>query len=257
MTASIRLSVLAIIAIRISAAVALAAFAGASGAAAQAPDYAAIVAAPDRTDADRQTDARRDPLKLLAFAAPRPGMKVLDMGAGGGYSTELMARVVAPGGIVYGQNPEGLGERARTRFEARLSTPAGKSIIALVRRFDDPVPADVHDLDLITFLFFYHDTTYMAVDRAEMNRRLHAALKPGGFLVIADHSARAGDGTTVGKTLHRIEESALRAEVAAAGFKLVEEGNFWRHPEDLRDFSIQPPSGKPVDEFALKFQKPM
>jgi len=126
-----------------------------------------------------------------------------------------------------------------------------------VRRFDDPVPADVRDLDLITFLFFYHDTTYMAVDRAEMNRRLYAALKPGGVLVIADHSARAGDGTTVGKTLHRIEESALRGEVEAAGFRLVEEGNFWRHPEDTRDFSIQPPPGKPVDEFALKFQKPM
>ena len=57
-----------------------------------APNYAAVVAAPDRTDADRQTDQRRDPLHLLVFAAPRPGMKVLDMGAGGGYSTELMAR---------------------------------------------------------------------------------------------------------------------------------------------------------------------
>ena len=58
--------------------------------------YAAIVAAADRTDADRQADQRRDPLKLLAFAAPQLGIKVLDMGAGGGYSTELMARAVAP-----------------------------------------------------------------------------------------------------------------------------------------------------------------
>jgi predicted methyltransferase len=55
--------------------------------------------------------------------------------------------------------------------------------------------------------------------------------------------------------LHRIEESALRREVEAAGFKLVAEGDFWRHPEDPRDFSIQPPSGRAVDEFALKFQK--
>ena len=82
-------------------------------------------------------------------------------------------------------------------------------------------------------------------------------LKPGGMLVIADHSAKAGDGTSVGKTLHRIEESALRREIEAAGFKLVAEGDFWRHPEDTRDFSIQPPSGKPVDNFVLKFQKPM
>jgi predicted methyltransferase len=230
-----------------------------SGAPAQvaAPEYAAIIAAPDRADADRQTDSRRDPLKLLSFAGPRPGMKVLDMGAGGGYSTELMARAIAPSGVVYGQNPEGLGERAKTRFEARLKTPAGKNIVALARPFDDPAPADVRDLDLITFLFFYHDTTYMSVDRAEMNRKLFAVLKPGGFLVIADHSARAGDGTSVGKTFHRIEESALRREVEAAGFKLVGEGDFWRHPEDTRDFSVQPPGPRPIDEFALKFQKPM
>ena len=182
-------------------------------------------------------------------------MKVLDMGAGGGYSTELMARAVAPAGVVYGQNPADLGERAKTRFESRLNTAAGKNIVSLVRPFDDPVPADVRDLDLITFLFFYHDTTYMAVDRAEMNRKLHAALKAGGVLVIADHSARPGDGTSVGKTFHRIEESALRREIEAAGFKLVAEGDFWRHPEDPRDFSIQPPSGRAVDEFVLKFQK--
>ena len=31
------------------------------------PDYAAIVAAPDRSEADRTTDKRRDPVKLLAF----------------------------------------------------------------------------------------------------------------------------------------------------------------------------------------------
>jgi predicted methyltransferase len=221
------------------------------------PDYGAIVAAPDRTDADRQTDQRRDPLKLLVFTSARPGMKVLDMGAGGGYSTELMARAVAPAGIVYGQNSPDLGERAKARFEARVKTPAGKNIVSLARPFDDPLPADVRDLDLITFLFFYHDTTYMNVDRAEMNRKLYAALKPGGMLVMADHSARAGDGTSVGKTLHRIEESALRREVEAAGFKLVAEGDFWRHPEDTRDVSTQPPPGSPVDEFVLKFQKPM
>ena len=221
-----------------------------------APDYAALIAAPDRSDNDRQADKRRDPILLLTFADVRPGMKVLDMGAGGGYSTELLARAVAPGGMVHGQNPADLPERPKTAFEARLKTPAMKDVVADIRPFDDPVPPDVHDFDLITFLFFYHDTTYMNVDRAAMNRKLFAALKPGGILIIADHSARPGDGTSVGKTFHRIEEAALRREVEDAGFKLIGTGDFWRHPEDPRDFSIQPVSGKPIDEFALKFQKP-
>src|SRR5580692_8839316 len=71
--------------------------AGTTSASAQAaPDYAALMAAPDRSDADRAADKRRDPVPFLAFAGLRPGMKVLDMGAGGGYSTELVARVIGP-----------------------------------------------------------------------------------------------------------------------------------------------------------------
>jgi predicted methyltransferase len=219
------------------------------------PDYAAVVADLDRSDADRAIDKRRDPVKLLAFTGVRLGMKVLDMGAGGGYSTELLTRAVGPTGIVYGQNPPDVNPRAKERFETRLHTPAMGRAVALVQPFDDPLPPGLGDFDLITFFFYYHDTTYMAVDRAQMNRKLYAALKPGGMLVIADHSAKPGEGVSVGKTWHRIEESVVRSEVEAAGFKLVAEADFLRHPEDTRDFSVNRPTG-PVDEFVLKFQKP-
>src|SRR4051795_11782715 len=231
-----------------------AALLAAAPAPALAQDYAAIIAAPDRAEADRQTDQRRDPVKLLAFTGVKTGMKVLDMGAGGGYSTELMARAVGPTGKVYGQDFE-TGARAKERFEARMKTDAMKNVVALARPFDDPLPAEVSNLDLITFFFFYHDTTYMTVDRAAMNKKLFAALKPGGFLVIADHSAKPGAGTSVGKTLHRIEESTLRSEVEAAGFKLVASGDWLRHPEDTREEKIFG-SKIPIDEFVLKFQKP-
>ena len=47
-----------------------------------------------------------------------------------------------------------------------------------------------------------------------------------------------------------------REEVEAAGFKFVEDAQFLRHPEDTRDAIIfRNPT--PVDEFALKFRKPM
>ena len=220
-----------------------------------AQDYAAIIAAPDRSDADRQTDQRRDPVKLLTFTGVRAGMTVLDMGAGGGYSTELMARSVGPTGKVYGQDSSDTNARAKERFEARMKTEAMKNVVALARPFDDPLPAEVSGLDLITFFFFYHDTTYMAVDRAAMNKKLFDALKPGAFLVIADHSAKPGAGTSVGKTLHRIEESTLKSEIEAAGFKLAGEADFLRHPEDPRDEPIFRPK-VPVDEFVLKFRKP-
>jgi predicted methyltransferase len=222
---------------------------------AQAPDYAAIIAAPDRSEADRQTDKRRDPTELLGFTGARPGMKVLDMGAGAGYSTELMARAVGPTGTVYAQDAAPVVERVKDKFDERAKTPAMQNVVREVRNYDDPLPAEIRGLDLVTFFFWYHDTSYMEVDRAKMNRALFAALKPGGFLIIADHSAKPGEGVSVAKTNHRIEESTLRGEVEAAGFKLVAEGNFLRNPEDPRDAPVFRPK-VPVDEFVLKFQKP-
>jgi predicted methyltransferase len=222
---------------------------------AAAQNYSAIVAAPDRSDADRNTDKRRDPLKLLNFIGVKKGMKVLDMEAGAGYTTELLARAAGPTGIVYAQDSVEVIERVKDKFDLRAQQPVMKRVVHVIRNYDDPIPPDVRNLDLITFFFAYHDITYMQVDRAQMNRKLFAALKPGGYLLIADHSAKAGDGTSVGKTLHRIEEGVLRQEVEAAGFKLVAEGNFLRHPEDTRD-AIVFRAPTPVDEFVLKYRKP-
>src|SRR4051794_8358372 len=241
-------------------ALALPAMLAASGVQAQdatTPDYAAIVAAPDRADADRQADPRREPAKMLAFTGVKTGMKVLDMEASAGYSTELLARSVGPAGVVYAQDSAAVIERfVKDKFDIRAQKPAMKNVVHVIRDFDDPIPPDVSGLDLITFFFAYHDVTYMPVDRAQMNRKMFAALKPGGYLIIADHSARPGDGINVAKTLHRIEESALRQEIEAAGFKLVAEGDFLRHPEDPRDAAVFRPQ-VPTDEFVLKYQKPL
>ena len=224
---------------------------------AKTPDYEAIVDAPDRSDADRQVDARRLPAKMLAFTGVKTGMKVLDMDANAGYSTELLARSVGPDSVVYAQDSAAVIERfVKDKFDIRAQKPAMKNVVHVIRNFDDPIPPDVANLDLITFFFAYHDITYMPVDRAEMNKKMFAALKPRGFLVIADHSARPGDGTNVAKTFHRIEESTLRQEIEAAGFKLAAEADFLRHPEDPRDAAVFRPA-IPVDEFVLKYQKPL
>ena len=173
-----------------------------------AQDYAAIVAQPDRTDADRQTDKRRDPVNLLTFTGAKTGWTVLDMGAGAGYSTELMARSVGPTGKVYGQN-----DADSEKLRARMTTPVMRNVVALVRPSDDPVPADLHDLDLITFYFAYHDTTYMQIDRAKMNKAMFAALKPGGY------SCHCGPFSSAGRWRHRRQDlsSNCRADVARGG----------------------------------------
>src|SRR5262244_2678034 len=110
------------------------------------PDYAGLMAAPDRSDADRVADKRRDPVPFLAFSGLTPGMRVLDMGAGAGYSTELVARVIGPAGTVYGQNPPDNFERARNAFATRAATPAMKNSVTLLRPYDDPLRAWQHAL---------------------------------------------------------------------------------------------------------------
>ena len=144
----------------------------------------------------------------------------------------------------------------KDKFDIRAQKPAMKNVVHVIRNYDDPIPPDVSGLDLITFVFAYHDVTYMSVDRAAMNKKMFAALKPGGFLVIADHSAKAGDGINVAKTLHRIEQSTLRQEIEATGFKLATEADFLRHPEDPRDAAVVRPQ-VPTDEFVLRYQKPL
>ena len=220
------------------------------------PEIRAVVASPDRSDADRKTDERRKPELMLAFAGVRPGMTVLEIGAGAGYSAELLARSVGPQGVVYAHNsPDAIARFIKTRFDERAAKPAMRNEVKLIRDFDDPVPSEVRNLDLATMLFEYHDTPAAGIDRAKMNQSIFAALRPGGHFVIADHAAKAGTGVSASKTLHRIDEALVRREVEAAGFKFVAAADFLRNPDDPRDATSSRATFR-VDAFVLKFVKP-
>jgi len=216
-----------------------------------APDFQALVASPDRSEADRANDKKRNPAQLLAFYGVRPGMRVADLGAIGGYNVELLARAVGPAGRVYAQNIKNYA----ARMDERMKKPVMQNVVPVTSEFEDPLPAEARNLDLVTFNFFYHDTVHLGVDRAKMNRAVFNALKPGGTYIVADHSGRPGTGATETKSLHRIEESIVRREIEAAGFRLVAEGTFLRNPQDPRDVQVQK-STVPNDEFVLKFVKP-
>jgi len=143
-------------------------------------------------------------------------------------ATELLARTVGPTGVVYAQDSSAVIERfVKDKFDIRAQKPAMKNVVHVVRNFDDPIPPEVSGLDMITFFFAYHDVTYMEVDRAEMNRKMFAALKPGGFLVIADpfRASRRRHGGRK-KPCNRIEESALRQEIEARRFQARDRGRF-------------------------------
>ncbi len=253
---------------------------------------AQIIASPDRSEADRTNDLRRKPEQMLGFIGIRPGIVALDISAAGGYTTELLARAIGPSGMVYGQSqprdpsrlptpppaPEGNSHPTATTSAApampasaprpsavalaerdsklRSAGVPAAPIVAISRPFADPVPPELASdrIDLVTLMFNYHDLGHLGVDRAALNRAVFLALKVGGLYVIADHSGRPGTGISESGTLHRIEEAFLRQEVEAAGFTLLEEGNFLRNPNDPKDKNTPDPP-QPKDEFVLKFVK--
>ena len=210
----------------------------------------AVVANPVRTDQDRRMDASRNPLEFLPFTGVKPGMMVLDVSAGAGYTSQLLALSVAPGGKVWAQR-----EQPGAALTKRLADNPQPNFIVVYRPFEDPVPPEAPKLDLITIVNNYHDITYLPVDRAKMDRRLYEALKPGGHLVVVDHSAQPGSDIGVGKTLHRIDQAIVLNEIRQAGFVLEAEGQFLHNPADTRDFSSG--DGRMLtDKFALRFVKP-
>lgn len=212
--------------------------------------FKALIQNPIRTERDRQMDGARRPVEFLHFTKVKAGMNVLDLSAGAGYTAQLLALAVGANGKVWAQR-----EQPGEPLTKRLADNPQPQFVAVYRPFEDPVPPELPKLDLVTFVNNYHDIAYLPVDRAKMNKRIFDALKPGGYYVIVDHSASAGSGTSVAKSLHRIEETVVVNEVQKAGFVLDDEGRFLRNVADTREDTSNS-SKVPTDKFVLRFMKP-
>lgn len=217
------------------------------------------VNSPERPAADKSLDPGRKPRQMLAFFGIKPGMKVADLFAGGGYTTELLARTVGPSGTVYSQNPEFPAKFSKIgkAWEERLKRPALKNAVAVKKPFDAPelLPVPPGSLDAVVMNMNYHDLVGQGVDRDKVNASVFKALKPGGVYGIVDHSAKPGSGGKDCATLHRVDESLVVNEIEKAGFKLEAASSALRHPDDDRTWLVFKHRGE-TDRFMLKFVKP-
>jgi len=221
----------------------------------------AAIAATDRSVDDRMLDAGRHPGEVLEFFRVAPNQKIGELFAGGGYTTELMARTVGANGTIYAQNSKEILEKfARKPWTERAAKPANKNVVGVERPIDDPFPPEAKDLDAVITILNYHDVVWMKADRPKMNKAVFDALKPGGVYGIVDHSAVVGSGIRDVETLHRIELDVVKQEVLAAGFTLDGESDVLRVPGDARDWSTSPRvAGEKrgtSDRFTLRFVKP-
>lgn len=216
--------------------------------------YRAAITAP-RPSEEVARDPHRLPLEMLEFIGLQPGWRIADIRPEEGYFTRLFAPVVGPTGQVYAFVPTLTAGREQA-FAEGLQAEYGNvtPVIGLLDQmsFDQP-------LDAVFMGQEYHDfhIDRFGVDVAEMNRRVFAALRPGGVYVILDHSGRPGTGNTEVASLHRIEGAFLRREVEAAGFIFEAETRVLANPDDAMDISVFDESirGR-TDQFVYRFRKP-
>jgi predicted methyltransferase len=235
----------------------------ASASAAPIPNnIAAAVADSHRPEADKARDADRKPAETLAFTGVKPGAKIAELLPGGGYFTRIFSKAVGATGHVYALVPAPLTNAPAdvpdfaARVKAIAADPSYANVSVVVEPFTQlSVPAPV---DLVWTSQNYHDLhNFPGLDVGVFNKMVFDDLKPGGIYLILDHRAQLGSGSRDTKTLHRIDPEAVKQEVLAAGFELVDSSDILRNPGDTHWLKVFDPSvrGK-TDQFILKFRKP-
>jgi predicted methyltransferase len=222
--------------------------------------YNAAVADTARPATDTARDADRKPAQTMAFAQIKPGDKVADFVAGGGYFTRLFSDVVGPKGHVYAVEP---AETKRFTAKAVGDLQAYSGTHPNITVTDAPALASLsfpEKLDLFWISQNYHDLKdkfFGPVDIAAFNKGVFNALKPGGTYIVLDHVAAAGSPEDVTETLHRIDPAVVRREVEAAGFKFESESKILANPADPHTASVRDASIRAhTDQFIYKFRKP-
>jgi predicted methyltransferase len=212
-----------------------------------------------RTAQDLKRDATAKPQQLIEFAGIKKGMKVADIFGGGGYYSELLSQVVGENGKVYLHNNQAYLKFVGDELVARVKGNRLSNVVDYKREADDLEFAD-GSLDAVFFVLGYHDLYHTSnvwnIDAKGFIKQLKKALKPGGLLLVIDHSAPLGTDTKHSQKLHRIDEGYVKSELTSNGFAFVKAGDMLRNAKDSRKISpFRPEIRRKTDRFVLLFKK--
>ncbi|HVY80631.1 MAG TPA: methyltransferase domain-containing protein [Steroidobacteraceae bacterium] len=223
--------------------------------------YDAALANPARPAKDVKRDSADHPAELLRLAGIRPGMRVADFMAANGYWTEILSYVVGPQGHVLMLNNAAY-DNWSPGWEKRVADHRLPNVEHRTVDLDN-MQLGNGTLDAIVMIKVYHDLYWVdprgdwpKVDVPRTLDQLARALKPGGVLLLVDHSAKPGTGSSAATPLHRIEESYARKDFESHGLELVAHSDVLRRPDDARDLlTYEGPGVGKTDRFALVFRK--
>jgi len=143
----------------------------------------------------------------------KPGQTVADIGAGTGYFSRRIARVIAPTGKVYANDIqpemlESLKERAAKEGIANIVPVLGTET-------DPKLPEKV---DRILLVDVYHEFQ----KPEEMLARIRESVKPGGMVIVIEFRKEGESASHIHKD-HKMSTEEVLAEWNPAGFELVEQ----------------------------------
>lgn len=215
---------------------------------------------------DRESDERRQPGELLAFAQIDKGEVVGDYVMGGGYLTRLLAIAVGANGKVYAFQPEEfIGFRPEYATEqdeavAPYADDTGNPVRVFPLRAPLAEPGWPEPLDTIITVMNFHDlylTDFPEGTADQAVQMLYDSLKPGGTLVVVDHLAQEGAGAEAANTVHRMDAQLAMDALTGVGFVLEEESDLYSRPDDPRTANVFDDSIRSqTDQFAWRLRKP-
>ncbi len=222
----------------------------------------AILAAKDRTAGDIKRDERSRPDVTLKLLGVKSGDHVFDVFAGGGYYSELLARIVGPKGKVYLHNNQAYKNFVGEALKARMAKNTLKQMVQHDREVGNlGMPAGGLDAAMIIMSFhdlFFDDSEngWPQIDRDDFMGQIYRGLKSDGRFMIVDHAAATGTKDTVSKSLHRIEKGYAIKVIESYGFKLLAESTALNNAQDDHSKSVfdKDMRGK-TDRFILVFEK--
>jgi len=155
-------------------------------------------------------EAEESSAQMLAALGVRAGQTVCDLGAGSGYHTLHLSRMVGAEGRV-------LAVDIQAEMLALLSEKAreagAENIELILGEVADPLlPAA--SCDLVLMVDVYHEISYPA----EVLAKLKAALRPGGRVAFVEF--RGEDPDVPIKKNHKMTAAQVREELEASGYRL-------------------------------------
>ena len=230
---------------------------------ARADIYDDAVAHPGRSANDVKRDPVDKPAEMLRLAGIKPGMQVADFLAATGYYSELLSYVVGPKGHVLLLNNKAYDDFSNNLWKERIEK---QHLANVEHRTIDMANMGLGEstLDAVIMMKVYHDLYWVSpedgwpkIDASSALDQIAKALKPGGVVLVVDHSAKPGTGSAAAQDIHRIDEAFARKDFESHGLVFVTQSDVLRRPDDKRDeITYKGPMFGKTDRFVYVFRKP-